>query len=142
MLARGGLVFVLLAGLSCVSSRLDTNRLHAQEFGAIAAIRAVNAAQMQYSSMYSHFAGSLIELGPASGAASASAADLIPADLASGVKQGYRFTLTSAGTGYSITAVPTVFGSTGVRSFYSDQTLTIRENEGPAPATVTSPEVR
>ena len=38
--------------------------------------------------------------------------------MASGEKQGYRFTLTGTPIGYTISAVPIAFGSTGcVRSF-------------------------
>jgi type IV pilus assembly protein PilA len=83
---------------------------------------------------FGRYARSLTELGP-------SAADLIPADLSAGEKQGYKFTLTGTPTGYSIQAVPTAFGSTGSRTFYSDQSLIICENFGPQPATADSKEV-
>jgi hypothetical protein len=66
---------------------------------------------------------------------------MIPADLAAGEKQGYVFRLTGTPTGYAITAWPTAFGSIGSRTFYSDQTLVIRENYGQDPATVDSKEV-
>jgi len=69
------------------------------------------------------------------------AAGEIAADLASGEKQGYRFTLMRSPSGYAITAVPVAFGSTGVRTFYSDQSLVIRENHGPDAASASSPEV-
>jgi hypothetical protein len=38
--------------------------------------------------------------------------------------------------------VPKVYNSTGRRTFYSDQTLVIRENWGPEPATAQSPEIK
>jgi hypothetical protein len=38
--------------------------------------------------------------------------------------------------------VPEVFGNTGRRTFFSDQTLVIRENWGAEPATVTSKEIK
>jgi hypothetical protein len=37
--------------------------------------------------------------------------------------------------------VPAVFGSTGSRTFFSDQSLVVRENYGQEPATVNSKEV-
>ena len=44
--------------------------------------------------------------------------------------------------GYTINANPTAFNNTGSRTFYSDQSLTIRQNFGQEPATVTSPELK
>jgi hypothetical protein len=61
--------------------------------------------------------------------------------LGAGVKQGYNFTLTGTPTGYTISAVPAVFNSTGSRTFFSDQSLVIRENYGQEPATANSKEV-
>jgi hypothetical protein len=49
--------------------------------------------------------------------------------------------MTGNGAEYQILAVPISFGVTGSRTFYSDQTMVIRENDGPAPATVNSKEV-
>jgi len=127
--------FVSLGRVSLVSHRDG-------ETAALRAIQTLNTAQVQYNSQFGRFAQSLTELGPpASGTANASAADLISGDLAAGEKQGYRFTLTGTPTGYTITAVPTAFGSTGSRTFYSDQSLMIRENYGQEPATARSPEV-
>jgi hypothetical protein len=44
--------------------------------------------------------------------------------------------------GYTITAVPEVYNSTGRRSFYSDEAGVIRQNWAPEPATATSPEFK
>ena len=49
--------------------------------------------------------------------------------------------MTGNAGGYQIVAVPITFGTTGSRTFYSDQTMAIRENDGPEPATVNSKEV-
>jgi len=115
---------------------------YAPETAALKAIQTLNTAQVQYKSQFGRFATSLTELGPpTSGTANASAADLISSDLASGEKQGYHFTLTGTPGEYSISAMPKVFGSPGSRTFYSDQTLVIRENYGPVPATANSREV-
>jgi type IV pilus assembly protein PilA len=122
--------------------KLNNARRYAQETAALKAISTLNTAQVQYNSTYGRFAASLTELGPpTSGNANASSADLISSDLAAGEKQGYRFTLAASPVGYTITAVPTAFGSTGSRTFFSDQSLVIRENYGQEPATANSPEV-
>jgi len=42
--------------------------------------------------------------------------------------------------GYSIQAVPMVFGSTGSRTFYADQSLAIHQNYCPEPAMAYSKE--
>ena len=74
-------------------------------------------------------------MGPAGGStnATSAAADLIDIVLASGVKSGYKFTYTVGSTdpagyvlSYSITATPVTPGTTGQRSFYTDQSATIR----------------
>ena len=117
-------------------------RVYAPETTALKAIQTLNTAQVQYNSQYGRFARSLTELGrPVSRTENASAAGLIPTDLAASAKQGYRFTLRGMPAGYAVTAVPVLFGNTRSRTFYSDQTLTIRENYGPEAATADSPEV-
>lgn len=110
---------------------MHTARVYAPETAALKAIQILNTAQVQYNSQFGRFARSLTELGP-------SASNLISADLAAGEKYGYNFTLTGTPTGYTIAAVPSAFRSTGSRTFYSDQSLVIRENYGPEPATANS----
>ena len=109
----------------------------------MASIRTIHTAQVQYSSQHGRFATSLAELGPpASGAApSAAAADLVDPGLGLGEKNGYKFTMTGNGVEYQILAVPISYGVTGSRTFYSDQTMVVRENDGPEPATAGSKEV-
>jgi hypothetical protein len=106
-------------------------RMYAPETAALVALQTLNTAQVQYYSQFGRYARSLAELGP-------SAADLISADLAAGDKQGYRFTLTSTPTGYTATAAPSTF--CGTHTYYSDQSLVIREHYGPQPATASSKE--
>lgn len=109
-------------------------QIYSQETAALKALQALNTAQVQYNSQFGRYVRSLAELGP-------SAANLIPADLAAGERHSYKFTLMPTPEGYSIQAVPVVFGSTGSRTFYTDQSLIIRENHGPQPATANSREV-
>ncbi len=79
---------------------------------------------------------------PASGNAGPAAADLISKDLTEGKKSGYIFTVTATPTGYAVSAVPESFNSSGRRTFYSDQTLVVRNNWSQEPATVSSAELK
>jgi type IV pilus assembly protein PilA len=122
--------------------KLNRARMYAQETAAIGAIRTLHQAQTQYYSQFGRFAANLTELGPpTSGNPTAAGADLIASDLQTGVKGGYRFAVTSTPLGYTINAQPDAYGNTGTRTFYSDQSLVIRENYGQEPATATSREV-
>jgi hypothetical protein len=85
----------------------------------------------------------LQQLGPpAGGTAGPAASDLISGDLAKGEKTGYQFTVSPTKEGYQVVVVPQAFGSTGRRTFFSDQSLVVRENWGADPATATSPEIK
>jgi type IV pilus assembly protein PilA len=98
---------------------------------------------VQYNRQEGRFATSLTELGtPASGAANASAADLIDSSLAAGEKSGYKFSMTGNRSDYQIIAVPLAYGNIARRTFYSDQTMAICENDGPEPATANSKEMK
>jgi prepilin-type N-terminal cleavage/methylation domain-containing protein len=113
-----------------------------REMAAKKAIQTIHQMEVQYQSQYGRYATSLTELGPPqSGAPSPAAADLIPGDLASGVKQGYKFSLTGTQGGYIINAGPVNYPTDGSVSLYSDQTMVIRENYGPEPATANSKEM-
>jgi type IV pilus assembly protein PilA len=113
-----------------------------RETAAIAAIKTIHQMEVQYQSQYGRYATSLAELGPpASGAPTPAAADLISLDLSQGIKQGYKFTLTGNQAGYVINANPLNYPTDGSRTFYSDQSMVVRENFGPEPATASSPEL-
>ena len=115
----------------------------AREQAAIRQINTIHQAETQYYSQYGRYAANLTELGPpASGAAGPAAADIIPKNLAEGKNSGFIFTVAGSPTGYSVTAVPEAFGNSGSRTFFSDQTLVIRQNFTAEPATANSPELR
>ena len=115
----------------------------AQEMAAILNVRSINTAQVQYYTEYGRYAKSLSELGPPSNGKEGSAsAGLIPADLAAGTKGGYTFSLRGSSTGYTMNANPVKYGSTGSRTFFSDESMVIRANSGPEPATAASGEVK
>jgi type IV pilus assembly protein PilA len=136
-------VAIILILAAIAAPKLNQNRMHAQETAAIRQVGTLHTAQTQYYSQFGRYAATLAELGPPpSGQATAAAADLIPEDLMKGKKTGYIFNVQGGPNGYQITAVPEVFGNTGRRTFFSDQTLVIRENWGAEPATVTSKEIK
>jgi type IV pilus assembly protein PilA len=127
-------VSIILILITIAVPKFTHAQMYTRETAAIQAIKAIHTAEVQYQSQYGRYAASLTELGPpASGAPNTSAADLIGNDLANGEKQGYKFT---------VAPVPGGYGSSGSRSFYSDQSMTIRENDGNEPATPQSKELR
>lgn len=112
----------------------------ANETSAINSMQVINKAQIQYESSFptNGYACSLQALGgdPASGAPSATSAQILQQDLASGYKSGYIFSIGNCTkvtingqdryTGYTVTAVPETVGKTGDRGFCSDQFGTIK----------------
>ena len=56
----------------------------------------------------------------------------------SGISGGYAFSISGSNTEFKVQARPLVFGSTGTRSFYSDQTGIIRYTETDGMATSSS----
>ena len=118
-----------------VSSPFGNRGAHSWEMAAIKQLPTIQAAQAQYVSQFGRFATKLEELGP-------TGANLIPGDLAKGIKTGYQFTLIGGPTGYTINANPVNFGTTGRRAFFSDQSNVVRENWGQEPATVNSAEIK
>jgi type IV pilus assembly protein PilA len=136
-------IAIILIILTVALPKLGRARMYAQETAALKAIQSIHTAQVQYASQFGRFATSLAELGPpASGQPNVAASDLIPSDLATGEKQGYRFTLTGNQAGYTINAIPVAYGTTGSRTFFSDQSMVVRENYGQEPATAQSKEIR
>jgi prepilin-type N-terminal cleavage/methylation domain-containing protein len=136
-------IAIILIIITIALPRLSRARMYSQETAAIGALRTIHTAQVQYYSQFGKYAASLTELGPpTSGAAGPAAADLIGNDLAQGTKSGYKFTVTGSQGGYVINASPEAFGASGSRTFYSDQTMVIRQNYGQEPATQNSPEMK
>ena len=136
-------ISIILIIITMAVPKFNQAKRFANETGAITAIKTIHEVQVQYQSQYGRFATSLTELGPPqSGAASPASADLIDATTAAGLKSGYKFTVAGNQSGYSINANPEIFGTTGTRTFYSDQTMVIRANDGAEPATASSKELR
>ena len=136
-------IAIILIIITIALPRFSSAQRYAKETAALGAIRTIHTVQVQYYSQYGKYATSLTELGPpTSGASSPAAAELIDSTLASGEKGGYKFTLSANGGGYVINAMPVAFGVSGSRTFYSDQSMVLRQNFGQEPATINSPEMK
>lgn len=136
-------IAIILTILAVALPKVNQAKMSANELSVTKQIGTIHTGQAQYNSQFGKFAIAMSELGPPpSGAQSASAADLIPSDLATGKKNGYTFQMQGTPGGYTINVNPDAFGGTGRRSFYSDQSLVIRNNWGPEPATASSPEIK
>ena len=137
-------IAIILIIAAIAVPKLNNQRMNAQEMAAIRQIGTIHTAQIQYYSQFGRYAATLAELGPpaSGGQAGPQASDLIPKTLAEGKNTGYVFTVQAIPTGYSVTANPEVFGNTGRRTFFSDQTNVIHQNWGQEPATANSPEFK
>jgi type IV pilus assembly protein PilA len=136
-------IAIILVIVTIAVPQYNKQMMSAHETAAIQAIQTIHAVETQYYSQFGRYATSLAELGPpASGAAGPAAADLISRDLTEGRKSGYVFTVAATPTGYAISAVPESFNSSGRRTFYSDQTLVVRNNWSQEPANVSSAELK
>ena len=121
-----GIILAAMSILSCCQCVYSS-----PESAAILRIRTIQRMQSQYSAQHGTYATELAELGPnATG------------EVAAGKKNGYILALTGSHTGYVIHADPETYNSTGRRSFYSDESMVVRQNWGPEPATVQSPELK
>ena len=137
-------IAIILIIVSIAVPPLTRARVDAYEMAATRTITTIHTAEAEYFSHYGKYASTLVELGPpASGAAGPSAADLIPAGLATtGEGSGYKFILALTPTGYTVNANPLAFGTTGRRTFFSNQALTIHSHEGQEQATASDPELK
>jgi type IV pilus assembly protein PilA len=110
-------IAIILVIVTIAVPQYNKQMMSAHETAAIQAIQTIHAVETQYYSQFGRYAVSLAELGPpASGAAGRA--------------------------GYAISAVPESFNSSGRRTFYSDQTLVVRNNWSQEPATVSSSELK
>jgi type II secretory pathway pseudopilin PulG len=136
-------VAILLIIGAIAVPKLSTAMMNAREMAAVRQIHTIHTVQAQYMSQFGRYATSLQELGPPpSGQPGPTGADLVGQDMAQGVKNGYQFVLVGTPTGYTVNANPVTPGTTGRRTFFSDQTGIIRENWGQEPANLSSKEIK
>jgi prepilin-type N-terminal cleavage/methylation domain-containing protein len=128
---------ILIIASIAIPSLLNARR-SANEASSAGSIRAINSAQISYNSAYPAvgFASTLAALGGTSCTPpSSTSACLIDSQVASGVKNGYTFTLTGlTGTPaatYQIIGSPTVANQTGVRSYCSNSDGVVRAQVSP-----------
>lgn len=126
--------FVIIAAIAIPN--LLRSRVVANESSAVGSIRTINTAEVTYAATYPHV-GFSVSLGALGGSAPCDAstrtACLIDSTLASGYKSGYIFTYEAQDNNgdqvmdtYTVQAVPITPGTTGMRSFCSDETGVIR----------------
>ena len=137
-------IAIILIILVIAIPQYNKARMNAQEMAAVAEIQNINKMEIQYYSQFGNYATALAQLGPPTqgGAEGPNAAGLLPANLTAGTSGGYNFTMTQTPTGYALTVVPKSFGSTGRRTFFSDQTDVVHQNWSQDPATANSPEMK
>ncbi len=133
-------IAIILVILTVALPKLNNAVRGARETGAVKTINTIHTAQVQYYSSYGRFATSLQELGPpASGADGPASAGLIERDLATGEKGGYKYAIQVTPTGYSITATPSQYPSSGSKTYFSDQGMGVHQHSGQEPATTSDP---
>jgi prepilin-type N-terminal cleavage/methylation domain-containing protein len=106
----------------------------AREVAAISVVRNLVSSQMSYSLTkgFGNFSPDLPTL---------ETAGYIDSVLATGTKNGYLFSVTGDSSTFTINARPQIYGSSGVRSFFSDISAVIRYNTADAPADTSSPPI-
>jgi prepilin-type N-terminal cleavage/methylation domain-containing protein len=137
-------IAIILIIAAIAIPNLMHSKISANEASAVASVRTISTAELQYVGTYPNlgYADTLEKLGPTKGAqASANAAGLIDPALARGSKSGYKFTLSAVKgdngmvTGFTIAAEPTAPGTTGVKSYCSDQSNVIYYQADGGPCT-------
>ena len=137
-------VAIILIIAAIAIPNLIRSRMAANEASAVASIRTINTSEVLYSTTYAVatlFSAKLTDMADSAGtcgtvAPTATNACLIDNVLANANaapgKSGYTFVYAPGGGGYTVVADAVQQGSSGVRSFFSDQTLVIRaKNPGP-----------
>jgi len=130
-------VTIILIIAAFTIPKITQSQIPAKEASAIASIKAVNEAEMMYSSSHPDV-GFTPDLTTVAGMLQGGS------NLATGRSGGYTYTYTpgekvnGAIRSYTVTAVPDQVGTTGNRRFYSDESGEIHYN-GSGPADTTSP---
>ncbi len=111
---------------------LVQSKVVANEGKAISAVRSLGTAQVTY--VTKNGAGSF-----APDLNTLETAGLIDSVLGSGTTDTYMFSVTASGVTFEINASPLVYQTTGIRSFFADESGVIRYNTANARATASSP---
>ncbi|MGC1484335.1 MAG: hypothetical protein WA789_11120 [Candidatus Acidiferrum sp.] len=125
---------LVLLDLPSLEFEWDSAEADKNEQAAIESLKSIAEAVETYRRKYLRLPDSLSSLGPAlHGPANAESAGLLDSDLSTGMKNGYsfRFVIVGASTlgapaKYELAATPLVYGRTGHRSFFRDETGMLR----------------
>jgi type IV pilus assembly protein PilA len=128
-------VAIILIIAAIAIPNLLRSKMAANEASAVGSVRTINTAEITYSTTWGvGYAAALSNLGGAVGcSASSTTACLIDPVLSGGTKSGFTFAAvgnSAAGAvlnGYEVNATPQTVGTTGQRSFCSDQSGVIRD---------------
>jgi type IV pilus assembly protein PilA len=139
-------VAIILIIAAIAIPNLIKSKMAANEASAVGSIRTINTGEVNYAASCPNvgYSTALVGLG-STGGGCAGGANIIDAVLAAGAKSGYTFA--EAGVAgadglndtYTTTATPAVLGTTGQRSFFSDQTGVIRYGLSGAATAASSP---
>ncbi len=140
-------VAIILVIAAMAIPRFMQSKMKANEANAASALRTISTVEVTYQTTYQQgFSPTLAAMGPGS-PATAAAADLIDAQLATGAKNGYTYIynpVDADGNGqfeaFTVNANPTQPGVTGQKFFFVDMTNVVRYAIG-APANATSPPI-
>ncbi len=138
-------VAIILIIAAIAIPNLVRSRMAANESSAVSSLRTINTAEIAYFATYGIGYAPLPNLGgPAVCIATANTACIIDTYLTGGSKSGYIIntpapgavgTIAAPNVIYSVNAVPITIGSSGQRSFCSDQTGVLRnDSTGAVPA--------
>ena len=134
-------VAIILIISAIALPNLIVARMSANEASAVQSLRTIQSAETAYATTFPSvgFSATLLNLGGGNGAgcsATPAQACLIDSILASGNKSGYTITWTGDGltpsVGYNINADPSIRGSSGRRSFFTNYPGVIRYNDAAA----------
>lgn len=125
---------LVLLDLPSLEFEWDSAEADKNEQAAIDSLKDLGEAVETYRRKYLRLPDSLSNLGaPLHGPANAESAGLVDSDLSTGMKNGYSFRYVIVGAStlgapakYELAATPLVYGRTGHRSFFRDETGTLR----------------
>ena len=128
------MIVVLVIGIIAALSmpNLSKSKMAAHESSAISGMRTLVTAQITYAtrSGSGDFAPDLATL---------QGANLIDSVMGSGTAEAYSYSIFGSGVQYTIDARPLVYGSSGIRSFFTDESGAIRYTTADAAATASDP---
>ena len=128
-------VAIILIIAAIAIPNLLRSRIAANESSAVSSLRTINTAEISYQTAYptNGYAAALTNLGGVAPCTpSSTTACLVDSVLAGGTKSGYTFVYTAAAAqggsinSYTLTARPVTAGTTGQRTFFTDQSGVIR----------------